>query len=709
MDLSELDRSSAQSRYAISPFWFWNDRITDEEVDRQLGLMKDIGALQPIIHARSGLETEYLSEDWFMRVSYAVAEAASLGMLIWLYDEYNWPSGNCNGTVTSDERLREHFLIIDDMHVDAGTTVVPPEGCLCITAYVQGGSEPVTHISPCAIQFDRPADIYTVRLSVNDYEPFGRSCVDYLGKDAIGEFIRRTHDQYAQRLQPYFGSTVQGIFMDETRLMNALPWTHDFPREFKKRKGYDILPHLHWLLRKGTQGHTVRYDYFDVVADLLAQATFQQIYDWCQSHGLASIGHVLGEETLAAQSRFNADIMRLFRYMHIPGIDHLGNGIGGINAKICSSAAHNYGKRTVASESFGACGWDMTYEELVKISNWLFQQGVNHIIIHGFYYSIRDWRRDDWPPSYFYQWKDWRYMKEYAAMAARMSAALQDTVNESHILVYYPLETFWAHYDPDFKTQTCYFKDGPAIADETAAKIDWDFQMLCSVLSNENLDFEILNADACDGFQAREGRLVNTLTQAWYGVIIVPCVELLPAETVLLFNQFAEQGGHIIGYRSESVRVVGKRGEHVHSPGRLPALDTRSWTMARTVEEAATLCAPLADTPYRLLSDNLRLVRTNMAYPPRLHDPYLHDGEQVFGVGITSHVNGDQRLINIVNYNLQEETATLSVRSAELPYVMVPQTGETSQEGLVEQGAGWYRICLTLPANRALLIICKIG
>ena len=57
-----------------------------------------------------GLETEYLSRDWFDRIRTVLNVCRKNGQRIWLYDEDNWPSGNCNWTLTEDERNREHFL-----------------------------------------------------------------------------------------------------------------------------------------------------------------------------------------------------------------------------------------------------------------------------------------------------------------------------------------------------------------------------------------------------------------------------------------------------------------------------------------------------------------------------------------------------------------------------------------------------------------------
>lgn len=69
------------------PFWSWNDKLEPDELRRQIGAMQDAGMGGFFMHARGGLETEYLSEDWFRAVEASVDEAKKRGMQAWCYDE----------------------------------------------------------------------------------------------------------------------------------------------------------------------------------------------------------------------------------------------------------------------------------------------------------------------------------------------------------------------------------------------------------------------------------------------------------------------------------------------------------------------------------------------------------------------------------------------------------------------------------------------
>ena len=75
-----LERIRAEAPgYGPLPFWSWNDRLEPEELRRQIRNMKEIGMNGFFMHARGGLETEYLSDEWFEAVEASVDEAKKLG------------------------------------------------------------------------------------------------------------------------------------------------------------------------------------------------------------------------------------------------------------------------------------------------------------------------------------------------------------------------------------------------------------------------------------------------------------------------------------------------------------------------------------------------------------------------------------------------------------------------------------------------------
>ena len=104
-----LDNISLKE-YAPVPFWSWNNQIEREECKRQIRQMKEVGFGGFIIHARAGLKTEYLSEDWFSCVEACIEEAKKQDMCVWIYDEFGYPSGFVGGALLKDERNCAEYL-----------------------------------------------------------------------------------------------------------------------------------------------------------------------------------------------------------------------------------------------------------------------------------------------------------------------------------------------------------------------------------------------------------------------------------------------------------------------------------------------------------------------------------------------------------------------------------------------------------------------
>lgn len=113
--------------YRPMPFWFWNDRIEEDEITRQMTRMKEQQVEAFFIHARHGLQTPYLSEEWFARIEHVLREAQRLEMGVWLYDENNFPSGYAGGRVLAGKSriLRQESA---DAGGGGGEPLTLPEG-----------------------------------------------------------------------------------------------------------------------------------------------------------------------------------------------------------------------------------------------------------------------------------------------------------------------------------------------------------------------------------------------------------------------------------------------------------------------------------------------------------------------------------------------------------------------------------------------------
>ena len=94
-----MDFKNVPKVYRPIPFWSWNEKLDVEETREQISRMNTVGMGGFFMHARGGLQTEYMGEEWFENVGASIEEAKGFGMRPWVYDENGWPSGFGSGQV----------------------------------------------------------------------------------------------------------------------------------------------------------------------------------------------------------------------------------------------------------------------------------------------------------------------------------------------------------------------------------------------------------------------------------------------------------------------------------------------------------------------------------------------------------------------------------------------------------------------------------
>lgn len=67
-------------QYRAVPLWSWNDRLESAELERQIEKMHRAGIGSFFMHARGGLQTPYMGEEWMEAVRVCLEKARELGM-----------------------------------------------------------------------------------------------------------------------------------------------------------------------------------------------------------------------------------------------------------------------------------------------------------------------------------------------------------------------------------------------------------------------------------------------------------------------------------------------------------------------------------------------------------------------------------------------------------------------------------------------------
>ena len=102
MKTLEQEFHNPSAAYRGKPFWAWNGKLEEQELLRQIDVLHEMGFGGFFMHSRTGLQTEYLGEDWFRLTDACIKRAQELGMEPWIYDEDRWPSGCTGGLVTKE-------------------------------------------------------------------------------------------------------------------------------------------------------------------------------------------------------------------------------------------------------------------------------------------------------------------------------------------------------------------------------------------------------------------------------------------------------------------------------------------------------------------------------------------------------------------------------------------------------------------------------
>ena len=392
MDAFYCTLADPPREFSLLPFWFWNDGLSDAELRRQLDEFEANGVYGFVIHPRVGLprDTGWMSDKLLGFYRTAVDEAARRDMRVLLYDEGMYPSGSSSGQLVA----RHPDLACRCLALHDGADPLPSNAI--IVQRIAGTSKVIV---------DRPADSYIRGLHyvgdgpAEDEPPAG----DILNPRTAAAIIELVYDKFHAALGDHFGTTILGIFTDEPnplgkcRETGVFPYTTDLLPHLGRLLGYDVTPHLPDLW--ADDGDRFRDDYRRAVRLRLNETWYQPLSDWCASKGVALCGHPDAGDEIGVQ-----------RFFHIPGQDLVWRWVApdqpsalegpeSTQAKCTSSAMVHLGRRRNSNEFAGAYGHGTTFDEVRWLANWCLVRGVNLLIPHAFYYSVRGPRRDERPPQ----------------------------------------------------------------------------------------------------------------------------------------------------------------------------------------------------------------------------------------------------------------------------------------------------------------------
>ncbi len=586
MGINELMEAfrKPESVYRTMPQWSWNGELSRERITEQLEQFAERGAGGVFPHARPGLITAYLSDEWFEMWGHGMREAERLGLQFHIYDEFCCPGGHAGGHVVAEkphlvQQVLELQVVTDSLARPRGRTL----GCFRWDRD-EGGVEETDADAVRAASAERPVLALAVRAGEHRPAKGGFALPDMLRRETAETFIATTHQRYAERFADRFGTTVRYVFCDEPQIFGssgAWPFSDHLAREFRRDHDYELTEHLGALCFGLEGAREVRFDYWWTVNRLYNGNFMRTLHDWCEEHGLMFTGHIM--ENTWPRPRANPDVMAALRWMHAPGNDLLGfqfssttpleNGLYLLNAKQVSSVAAQLGRRWIVTESCGGAGYEASFDVFKPLEDYLLALGVNVMDPHLTHQTLSGSRKYDWPHTLSDHSPWWRHYRRHADHVARANAVLSRGVERNRVLVLEPTTTAWLHYAPEP------FRLG---AEDPLDELESVQEELLVELYGAQVDFDVGDEFIMEELGGVEdGRLI--VGEREYELVVVPPgMQNWTSSTLELLRVYLEAGGHIVSGARAPGFVDGRPSE---APGGLAEDYSGQWETAAGVPD----------------------------------------------------------------------------------------------------------------------------
>jgi hypothetical protein len=707
------DFAEPPQRYWPRPLWFWNNtRVTVDTVREQMRLARErckYGGFGILPFGKS-FAPAYLSDDYFGIYGAALDEAKALGLTLSLYDEYGFPSGSAGSQNSSDQSLfarRWPELTIKRLDKHEWEITGParfqtnlPSGQLAALVAMNTVTLARLELSESAREgrLDWAAPPGTWKLMAFVCVKDGDPICDYLDPEATDRFIQITHQAYYDRFPAHFGTTIDSTFFDEPTLYRAAgrTWTDKFNQKFTARHGFDprpLYPALWYDIGQDTQA--ARNYLFGFRTELYAAGFTKRIQDWCTAHGIAATGHQDQEEVVNPVS-VSGDLMKCFQYLQIPGIDKIGGDRPAERFyKVVSSAAYNWDKSLVMSETYGAMG-DLSWDAIYTVAMEQYTKGINLLIPHAVWY---DDANVTFKPEL--SWRHPRYaerLPEFNTYLARLNVVLQN--NAAHvadIAVLYPIATLQGSHHLDGPLG--HYKGGVTVPEADYVEVG---EQLATDIGR---DFTFLHPEVLDqkcGIKDGHLLLPSRVHPARFSVLILPGHKTIHWSSLKKIQAFYDQGGKVIA----TGQLPSKSAEFGHDQ------DVERAVSAMFGETTAA-----TEAPFRIRRDDrggraIRLAKLSSGVLREALDSARQDFDVTFEPGTSLRyihkTSNGQHVFFLANLNPQLTESFVTIRGHHDFQAWDPHTGSIRAVDLkhvTRTGTDFTEIRLKLPHLKSVFLI----
>ncbi len=541
-DLRKPFRTPLDEAKIMMRWWWFGPAVTHERLEEQMRTMKAGGIggfeVQPVYPlalddpAKGIKNLPYLGPEFLDAVRFTSETARKLGLRMDMTMGSGWPYGGPHITpeLASARMIVERGTVTPEVK----SMVLPEVKDVreLIGAYVRtGGSwtmmrcENGQAILPDAARPGAEVLFFFAGLTRQQVKrpAVGAAgfVLDHVNRAAVEKHIAVVGEPLLKAAGP---GGIHAFFCDSLEVYGA-NWTHDLPQEFRKRRGYDLLPLLPLLLAgDDARSADVRHDFSRTLSELATERFIVPLQQWCRRNGVLFRMQDYGTPPVTLSSQAMVDLAE--------GEGAVWNGFS--NSRWASSASHVYGKTVTSAETwtwlhspvFRATPLDMKQE-----ADQHFLMGVNQIVGHGWPYTPKKVGPPGWSLYAAGVFNDqnpwWNVMPDVASYLARVSFMLRQGAPANDIALYVPTSDAWAEMRPT-----------RMLLNEAVARRIGPHLIPRLLASGYNFDF------VDDGMLASVGRVERS-----YRAVVLPGVTRMPDETKARLKQFVEAGGVVIATR----------------------------------------------------------------------------------------------------------------------------------------------------------------
>jgi hypothetical protein len=321
---------------------------SNEQIDKMLLSYKTIGIDTVMLYPRAGLEIEYMSDIYFDLIGRILECAKNNDMHIWLYDEFNWPSGSCNNTVIEQDASF------------AAKRFVYQNGTVNLETMQRGGAQRV-------------------------FQPFDS---DMLNPQAVECFIKLTHERYCDHFKEYFGNVIVGIFTDEPSFIytangeGVYPYYDGIFEDYSRASGRELMSDI-IAYESGNNVSDFPSIFRTLIGKRFKECFIDRVSMWCKEHNLLLTGHTFCDSAPLSATRETGDWFPFIEQMDVPGIDEIHTEFG-TGDEILFSMLENVrfnGKEHAMAELFALGPVSMSFARRKQMLWYAAAHGIDHYFI----------------------------------------------------------------------------------------------------------------------------------------------------------------------------------------------------------------------------------------------------------------------------------------------------------------------------------------